>query len=303
MNLSYVSPFDVRQVMRQDDFEIFHRVDTAPGYITPHTHDFYEIYFPRTEGVSYIVEGHRYKLGPGMVVLIAPGQTHYSDVAVAGLKVERFVLWLNTSFVESLTALLPRFKNLQRDDLKGRNLIVPDPETYELMIGLLFSLLHEKQLNDLDSASLNRLVVAQLLIHITRVLSSATGGMNGRNAQRYQDVMRIYEYISAHLKAPLSVSELAELFFMDKNTLTRRFKHVTGMTPAECVRRKRLDAAYTMITHGAAVTEACHECGFSDYSAFYRAFKQTFGLSPSACASQWDSGVRLQSAANQEVQI
>lgn len=297
MNLSYVSPFDVRQVMRQDDFEIFHRVDTAPGYITPHTHDFYEIYFPRTEGVSYIVEGHRYRLGPGMVVLIAPGQTHYSDVAVAGLKVERFVLWLNTSFVESLTALLPRFRNLQRDDLKGRNLIVPDPETYELMIGLLFSLLHEKQLNDMDSASLNRLVVAQLLIHITRVLSSAPSGMSSRAAQRYQDVMKIYEYISAHLKEPLSVSELAELFFMDKNTLTRRFKHVTGMTPAECVRRKRLDAAYTMITHGAAVTEACHECGFSDYSAFYRAFKQTFGLSPSACASQSDSGVRLQPTA------
>ena len=297
MNLSYISPFDVRQVMRQDDFEIFYRADTAPGYITPHTHDFYEIYFPRTEGVSYIVEGQRYRLGPGMVVLIAPGQTHYSDVAVAGLKVERFVLWLNTSFVESLTALLPRFRNLQRDDLKGRNLIVPDPETYELMIGLLFGLLHEKQLNDMDSAPLNRLVVAQLLIHITRVLSSAPSGMSGRSAQRYQDIMRVYEYISAHLKDRLSVSDLAELFFMDKNTLTRRFKHVTGMTPAECVRRKRLDAAYTMITHGAAVTEACHECGFSDYSAFYRAFRQTFGLSPSACASRADSGVQLQSTA------
>ena len=170
MNLSYISPFDVRQVMRQDDFEIFYRADTAPGYITPHTHDFYEIYFPRTEGVSYIVEGQRYRLGPGMVVLIAPGQTHYSDVAVAGLKVERFVLWLNTSFVESLTALLPRFRNLQRDDLKGRNLIVPDPETYELMIGLLFGLLHEKQLNDMDSASLNRLVVAQLLPYLNSLL-------------------------------------------------------------------------------------------------------------------------------------
>lgn len=297
MNLSYVSPFVVRQVMQQDDFEIFHRVDTAPGFITPHTHDFYEIYFPRTEGVSYIVDGHRYRLAPGMLVLIPPGQTHYSDVAEAGMKVERFVLWLNTSFVQSLTGLLPRFRKLSPEDMKGRNLIVPDPETYELLIGLLFSLLHEKQLNDVDSASLNRLVVAQLLIHITRVLSNAPSGMTGRAARRTQDMMRVYEYISAHLKEPLSVTQLSEQFFMDKNTLTRQFKHVTGMTLAECVRRKRLDAAYTMITHGAAVTEACHECGFSDYSAFYRAFKQLFGLSPSACANRQDSGVRLQPAA------
>jgi AraC-like DNA-binding protein len=296
MNLSYVSPFDVRQVMQQDDFEIFHRMDTAPGFITPHSHDFYEIYFPRTEGVSYVVEGRRYKLGPGMLVMIAPGEVHYSDVSVPGLVVERFVLWLTPGFVESLTGLLPRIRNLVSQDTRGRNLITPDPETYELMLGMLFSLLHEKQLNDMDSASLNRLVVAQLLIHITRVLSSAPSGMSGRAAQRYQDVMKIYEYISAHLKEPLSVSELAELFFMDKNTLTRRFKHVTGMTPAECVRRKRLDAAYTMISHGAGITESCHECGFSDYSAFYRAFRQTYGISPSACAARARDSVKLEPA-------
>ena len=301
MNLSYVSPFVVRQVMQQDDFEIFHRVDSAPGFITPHTHDFYEIYFPRTEGVSYIVEGHRYRLGPGMVVLIAPGQTHYSDVAEAGLKVERFVLWLNTSFVESLVGLLPRFRNLQPEDLRGRNLITPDVETYKLMIGLLFSLLHEKQLNDVDSASLNRLVVAQLLIHISRVLSNAPGSMTGRAAQRYRDIMRVYEYINGHLKDPLSVGTLAETFFMDKNTLTRQFKHVTGMTPAECIRRKRLDAAYTMISHGAGITESCHECGFSDYSAFYRAFRQTYGISPSACAARARDSVKLEPAGDRNI--
>ena len=62
MNLSYVSPFDVRQVMQRDDFEIFHRMDTAPGFIAPHSHDFYEIYFPRTEGVSYITGALFYSL-------------------------------------------------------------------------------------------------------------------------------------------------------------------------------------------------------------------------------------------------
>ena len=294
MNHSYVSPFDVRQVMRQDDFEIFHRIDSASGHIAPHSHDFYEIYFPRTDGVGYLVEDHRYRVGPGQLLLIAPGQVHCSDVPEPGMVVERFVLWLNTSFVESLTGLLPRFRKLSPQDMKGRNLIVPDSETYELMIGLLFSLLHEKQLNDMDSASLNRLVVAQLLIHITRVLSSAGGNPSARAAQRTREVMRVYEYISAHLKEPMRVPELAEMFFFDKNTLTRQFKRVTGMTPAECIRRKRLDAAYTMISHGAGVTESCLECGFSDYSAFYRAFKRCYGISPSDCARRRDSGVRLE---------
>ena len=293
MNRSYVSPFDVRQVMQQHDFEIFHRIDTAPGFITPHSHDFYEIYFPRTEGVNYIVEGYRYRLAPGMLMLIAPGQVHYSDVATPGLVVERFLLWLNPGFVETLTGALPRFRKLSPEDLKGHNLVTPDPETYELMIGLIFSLLHEKQLNDLDSGTLNRLVVAQLLIHISRVFTQA-GSLPRRNAQRYKEMLAVYDYISAHLQNPLNVSELAEHFFMDKNTLTRQFKRVTGMTPAECVRRKRLDAAYTMISHGAGVTESCHECGFSDYSAFYRAFRHAYGITPSDCAARAQNGVRLE---------
>ena len=296
MNMTYVSPFIVRQVMRQDDFEIYHRIDAASGYIQPHSHDFYEIYFPRTEGVDYVVEGHRYRVGPGRLLLIAPGEVHFSNVSQQGMEVERFVLWLNTSFVESLTGMLPRFRHMLADGLKGRNLIVPDPETYELMIGLLFSLLHEKQLNDLDSASLNRLVVAQLLIHISRALSRSSSDMSKRAAQRYSDILRVHEYISAHLREPLSVTDLAERFFMDKNTLTRRFKRVTGMTPAECIRRLRLDAAFTMISHGAGTTEACHECGFADYSAFYRAFRQHFGISPSACAEQAAGGVTLHPA-------
>ena len=295
MNRSYVSPFFVRQVMQQDDFEIYHRIDTASGFISPHSHDFYELFFPRSEGVIYIVDGQRYPLTPGMLLVIAPGQVHYSVVAEPGQVVERFVLWLNPSFVESLTGLLPRFRSLSPEDLKGHNLIVPDEETYEQMISMLFSLLREKQLNDMDSASLNRLVVAQLLIHISRVRSSAGNGLSGRNAQRYKEIMAVYEYISAHLKDPLSVSDLAERFFMDKNTLTRQFKHFTGMTPAECIRRKRLDAAYLMISHGAGITESCHECGFTDYSAFYRAFRQTYGISPSECASQAQDSVKLES--------
>ena len=293
MNQSYVSPFDIRQVMQQDDFEIFHRIDTATGFIAPHLHDFYELYIPRTDGVIYVVDGHRYRLSPGMLMLVAPGQVHHSTVSKAGLSVERFVLWLEPSFVDSLAGLLPRVRNLAPNDLKGRNLIVPDPENYELIVGLMFSLLHEKRMNDADSALLNRLVVAQLLIHISRALSNGPGGLSGRATQRYKDIMRVYEYISAHLMEPLSVTELAERFFMDKNTLTRRFKRATGMTPGECIRRKRLDAAYTMISHGAGVIESCHECGFSDYSAFYRAFRGVYGVNPSDCTSLSRSSVQL----------
>ena len=56
-----------------------------------HCHDFYEIYFARTEGVCYLVEGHRFRVGPGRMLIIAPGQVHSSTVSEPSVMVSRQV--------------------------------------------------------------------------------------------------------------------------------------------------------------------------------------------------------------------
>ena len=105
---------------------------------------------------------------------------------------------------------------------------------------------------------------------------------------RYEEVMRVHEYINAHFRESLSVSELAMRFFMDKNTMTRQFKRVIGMTPGEYIRRKRLENAHTLIRQGYGVQHAGFVSGFTDYSAFYRAFRHQYGLSP----GELSSGIR-----------
>ena len=72
---------------------------------------------------------------------------------------------------------------------------------------------------------------------------------------------------------------------MDKNTMTRQFKRIIGMTPGDYIRRKRLDTAYTLIRQGYSVQNAGLACGFSDYSAFYRAFRQNYGITPGDLSS------------------
>ena len=154
------------------------------------------------------------------------------------------------------------------------------------MQGMLLALLREKRLGEADSPILSRLVVMQLLILLGRCLSQRPGPVAIGGEQRDQEVLRVYEYIQTHLSDDLSVASLAELFFMDKNTLTRQFKRLVGMTPGDCIRRLRLQAAQTMIAAGTGMQVACAECGFSDYSAFYRAFRREYGLSPSAYAAR-----------------
>ena len=97
--------------------------------------------------------------------------------------------------------------------------------------------------------------------------------------------MRVHEYINAHFRESLSVNGLAQMFFMDRNTMTRQFKRIVGMTPGDYIRRKRLESAHQLIRQGYSVQHAGFSSGFSDYSAFYRAFRRQYGLSPGELSS------------------
>ena len=62
----------------------------------------------------------------------------------------------------------------------------------------------------------------------------------------------------------------------------RLFKAQTGETVHAYVRQKRLLYAARLIREGVPANRAAADAGFTDYSAFYRAFRQCFGVSPGA---------------------
>ena len=288
-----LNPFDQRQVMRREDFEVFHYNNPACCSCPPHQHDFFELFLLLDDRIDDIVEGMRYSLSPGNVVLVAPGQMHRPDVAGPTRNIDRFVLWISTEYVRSITDALPQLHYVLWGDMTGRNLIQPDDETAAMFRQLLFALHREDARPDADSSALARSIIAQLLIYCSRSIASRTDIAPHKAEQRYREIMRVYEHIVANLPdRDLTVGALAERFFMDKNTLTRQFKRQVGMTPGECIRRHRLEAVRRQIRRGAPMQQACAECGFSDYSAFYRAFRQAYGISPSDFAAQTGGAVR-----------
>lgn len=282
-----LNPFDHRQVMQRQDFEIFHYNNPATCSCPPHQHDFFEMFCLLDDHLDYIVEGLRYAMGPGDIMLIGPGQMHRADVPGPVRSIDRFVLWMSAEYVRTLTEALPRLRYALWGDMTGRNLIQPDAETAATMRGLLFALHREDALQAEDSARLSASILSQLLIYSSRCIAGQWEIEPPKIELRYREIMRVYEHIVANLPdRELTVGTLAEKFFMDKNTLTRQFKRQVGMTPGECIRRHRLEAVRRQIRRGAPMQQACAECGFSDYSAFYRAFRQAYGISPRDYAAQ-----------------
>ena len=285
MNSAYVSAFNLMQDMRRDDIEVYHYIDAAPCDVSLHSHDFYEFYCLLDGSMDYLVEGCRYTLKPGTLLLIAPGELHRPDVAAPPRDFDRIVLWLNPRFVSSLSDVLPQVLRAFDRRPFGWHLITPDEKTYQIVLNLLYALLYEKERADADSLYQAHLILSQLLIHLSRLLGRQSA-VPGRLGSRYGEIMRVYQYINAHYQEAVTVSGLAEQFYMDKNTLTRQFKRIIGLTPGDYIRRKRLEEAHALIQRGSGILEAGYRCGFMDYSAFYRAFRQLYGIAPSDFAAQ-----------------
>lgn len=82
-------------------------------------------------------------------------------------------------------------------------------------------------------------------------------------------------------QSELTLQELAREARLSPFHFLRTFEHVTGVTPHQYIRRMRLRAsAAQLLAESASVLDIAFDCGFGDLSAFNRAFRSEFGVSP-----------------------
>jgi len=95
---------------------------------------------------------------------------------------------------------------------------------------------------------------------------------------------RIADYMEQHYSRRLSLAEIGRQFHFSKNHVINIFKKHYGMTPAAYLTLIRIRSAERLLIITSRTAEdIALDCGFSDYSHFYRAFKKQNGLSP----TQW----------------
>jgi AraC-like DNA-binding protein len=95
-------------------------------------------------------------------------------------------------------------------------------------------------------------------------------------------VQRMQEYIEAHLERPITMSELANVAHYSLFHAARIFKEITGRSPFEYVRMRRLSAAALRLMHTQTrVIDVAFDFVFDSHEGFTRAFARQFGVAPS----------------------
>lgn len=97
----------------------------------------------------------------------------------------------------------------------------------------------------------------------------------------------ILRYVRAHLSEQISLSDLAEKWYMSASAFSRYFKNRTGQGFAEYVRMLRIENAKRELAEGnRMITEIALDNGFRNVSVFNRVFKEQTGMTPTVFRSQ-----------------
>lgn len=99
----------------------------------------------------------------------------------------------------------------------------------------------------------------------------------------------IAEYIQQRYTEKLTLQQIADHFHFSKNHVINLFRSGFQQTPYEYVLQLRLNQAKWLLEVTSDPVESiARDCGFSDYSHFYKMFRQQSALSP----TQWRQKMR-----------
>ena len=262
---------DRAQVMLEEDFEAHHNRDPYFRTIEFHAHDFLELYLFLDGSVTYYIEDQVYDLCPGDLLIIPPGRMHRPVIANERAAYERMVLWVELDYIaridsaagELQAALRGIGANGYRVPLRGDDLI---------FAASLFRRIVKMERGGVFTSSAIRLYLKDAFEAYSLVEKEARG--------ETAVIPQVIRYLTEHFREPLRLDDLAARFFISKSYLNRHFKAYTNATVYAYLMALCITHARRMLRAGATAAEAGRECGFSDYSTFYKAFKAQTGITP-----------------------
>lgn len=264
-----------------EDFRLFHLNDAQGTRMDYHYHEFHKLLFILSGTGGYTVEGQRYLLKAGDVVLIGRHSVHRPEFE-PGQPYERVILYLSPLFLQKVSEggcdlescfLRNHDHVLRLDSASLKNL----RQTFEQL---------EQELSEdrYGHLILSHSLLLRILVSVGRHLQRSDAKLPSPILPKDERILEMLQYLDQHLTEEINIDYLAERFFLSRYHLMHRFREETGTTIHVYLSERRLLLARNLIASGLPATEACFACGYGSYSSFTRAYRKLFGTTPTGRA-------------------
>jgi len=227
-------------------------------------HSFYEIIYFIDGNAEFISEDISVKLKPRSIILI-PKERYHQFIFKENDSYQRCTF--NFSKTDATAPLL--------DACFARINIINSTKQTEFLFQTIMNLLENEQ-----NEKIKATVMTSTLTLILYILSEAPKNEIKSNCFHHITEQSL-EFIDIHLKENITLCDIATTLNISVSTLSHTFKRDMKIPIYKFIQKKRLITASHLISEGVPSTVAAADCGFADYSGFYRQYKAMFEHSPS----------------------
>ena len=260
-----------------ENFRLFHLKSKGGTQVEYHYHEFCKILLLVSGSGGYYVDGQRYRLQSGDIVLLDAHSIHRPELD-PDRPYERIILYISPEYLQRHSTGDCR---LQSVFSIGKGPVLRLTEEGRQKIFRMAAALER----DLSEDAFGREIVSsaqllRLLVELGRSREQPAASGPSPMMPQSQRIVEILRYIDEHIAEDLDAESIAKAFFISKYHMMRQFRQETGTTVHLYITQKRLVKARELMDSGMRATEACYRCGWRSYSSFTRAYGKHLGTTP-----------------------
>lgn len=266
-----------------ENFRLFHLRSQTGEKVDFHYHEFCKILLLVSGQGSYYVEGQRYALRPGDMVLIGSRSVHRPELE-EGVPYERIIIYISPDYLQQMSTadsdLMSVFSG------KRGHVLRPVESVRRKLFGIAASLEQELSRPGFGQEIISGCELVHLVVEIGRNLQESGSNLPSPILPQNRRVLEIMDYLDRNLAERIDMDDLADRFYISKFHMMRLFRRETGETVYSYLTQKRLLHARNLMDGGMSATQACFSCGFHSYSSFTRAYGKYYGVTPTGRADR-----------------
>jgi AraC-like DNA-binding protein len=248
-------------------------------------HDYFELLFLHSGGVSYQIQDRFFPMRKGDLILISGTQYHRMAqfqsprLRAASLYFLPDLIRPLDSRGEEMAYLMPFLVQ----DANFPHVVAADTglprQVFDLMKRIQQELPAQSRRGRLSVRTYLKMMLVLLVNHFAHYQGTEEVFQHRQN--ELQRLRPLFEYLDLHYGEPLTVEDAASLVNMSKSHFMRFFRQVTGQSFIDHLHHFRIAKAQALMANpNLSIAEISQEVGFCDQSYFGMVFRKLLNMTP-----------------------